>query len=98
MSRNYPNGLFYRRACDYMGINPDTNPNYVKERQVKEQYCEQCHNLFKDFYLKECENCYRILCQKCYGNLMLSHCQSCIKDEAEGRAIGEEKKAKLRRN
>ena len=28
MGRKYPNGLFYRRACIYMGIDPDNNPNY----------------------------------------------------------------------
>lgn len=24
----YPNGIFYRRSCEYMGIDPDNNPNY----------------------------------------------------------------------
>ena len=24
----YPNGIFYRRACEMMGIDPDNNPNY----------------------------------------------------------------------
>lgn len=30
-----PNGIFYRRACEYMGIDPDNNPN-VKTRQSKQ--------------------------------------------------------------
>jgi len=25
---DYPNGIFYRRACEMMGIDPDSNPNY----------------------------------------------------------------------
>jgi len=25
---DYPNGIFYRRACEMMGIDPDNNPNY----------------------------------------------------------------------
>ena len=24
----HPNGLFYRRACEAMGIDPENNPNY----------------------------------------------------------------------
>jgi hypothetical protein len=37
MGCSYPNGIFYRRACEYMGIDPDNNPNYLceKSRQSK---------------------------------------------------------------
>ena len=31
MGRSCPNGIFYRRACKMMGINPDNNPNYRAE-------------------------------------------------------------------
>jgi hypothetical protein len=31
----YPNGTFYRRACEYMGIDPDNNPNYK---------CSECND------------------------------------------------------
>lgn len=27
----YPNGVFYRRSCEMMEIDPDNNPNYKTE-------------------------------------------------------------------
>ena len=37
MGRKYPNGVFYRRACKYMGIDPDNNPNYKASTEEKEE-------------------------------------------------------------
>jgi len=36
MGYDYPNGIFYRRACEMMGIDPDNNPNYETEGEGSE--------------------------------------------------------------
>ena len=33
----YPSGIFYRRACEMMGIDPDNNPNYMRKENLKEE-------------------------------------------------------------
>ena len=37
MGYNPPNGIFYRRACKYMGIDPDNNPNIRKRTDYDNQ-------------------------------------------------------------
>lgn len=31
MGYEHPDGIFYRRACEMVGIDPDNNPNYKAE-------------------------------------------------------------------
>jgi len=46
--RDYPDGIFYRRACEMMGIDPDNNPNYETDGDnviiPKEQFKRWRHN------------------------------------------------------
>ncbi len=58
IGREYPNGLFYRRACKMMGIDPDHNPNYETEGDkviVPKEKLGIIHNDFAPFFEHICK-------------------------------------------
>ena len=52
--------------------------------------CDSCHDTDADNYY-DCDNCYRHLCARCYGDITLNACKACVKDPEEGKALAQQK-------